>query len=558
MVDNFYTKMLGHALENRHNLTDHAPMGKNVMGTTAHRINPFPPDSDVVDCLWVVLQDRKGRTSFEIVTHFLWTDFSADVITSGLMYLYNAGVVTKSKHPIPIFTMKEKAVMPKTAKAVLAKLQFPLKTAQDLGLVEEELTLFERIDLALWELMSDGRWRTVNDMTKSILSPLIGRAEARARLDSLYRGNWFQRRGKREATVYLMRGDITKPIPKSQLKNMSAKFDQAEVVTPKPTEGIVKHQDHVYAPSVVGNPAYTSEEQKTLPEEEKRPVQAFRNEKPALQLPISALIPTLDDGLTTSIWKVMADRRPYSVRDLATLLEDVGIDFSSISAKMSRLHITKDWFIRDGSSGRGFSYTLKPNVEMPVNEPTYLGVQRIKMLKERDAAAKGPRVSLKQYRESQEETNPSLSAFGQALSDGIKTKPMEVLQNPTSENNPQTSLALDTTTMSLPDSGTPVSTAAAPQAQAVAVGHVTATMQNALPVPLIEIKIRIKGIAFTMKEAEDLVPEIKRLGFHNPVAVMENSTSLIQTSITIKGHPFTGSELLEIYRQLLANSIGQA
>jgi len=73
--------------------------------------------------------------------------------------------------------------------------------------------------------------------------------------------------------------------------------------------------------------------------------------------------------------------------------------------------------------------------------------------------------------------------------------------------------------------------------------------------PMVEVKVTIKGLAFTLKEARILMTEIVALGYSNGVTVKDQSARLIQSSIAIKGQAFSPADLLTVHRELVAQGI---
>lgn len=83
------------------------------------------------------------------------------------------------------------------------------------------------------------------------------------------------------------------------------------------------------------------------------------------------------EGIEVCIWKAMADRRPYSRSDVATLLEAVGIFPSTTMAKMYELNAKKKWFHRvptptDSTANSKTVYlVLKDEITRPLNGDPY-------------------------------------------------------------------------------------------------------------------------------------------------------------------------------------------
>lgn len=79
------------------------------------------------------------------------------------------------------------------------------------------------------------------------------------------------------------------------------------------------------------------------------------------------------DSVDLAIWKVMSDYKPYSSTDVATMLSIHGFKPTTVRPRISTLHGNghDGWFTRitDHANHRQFIYTLRREIEAPVNKP---------------------------------------------------------------------------------------------------------------------------------------------------------------------------------------------
>jgi hypothetical protein len=496
------------------------------------------------------MSDKKGRTVDDLIRAYqAGVDYDRDDATDILKHLAVSGCMIVSKSNPTIYTMKANAVMPANTSSPKVKNVTKLD-AIGKGLVRLDLmTVYERLDFHVWDLMRDRNWRGSNEMVKVVVGicPDIERRLVAARVESLYRGNWFQRRGAGNATVYQMRGDVPMPTAKAALKAVSrsdedsevmAEFNQDDVVTPAAKEVSV-------APKVHQTPVSISASHRV-----ETPL------APVVQAPVVHEI-TLEDGVNTSIWKVMSDYEPYTVQDIATLVSITGITYQTVSARMSILN-TEGWFNREKIDRDGrqvFASTLKRTIPMPVNESRYTGPQRLDMIKKRDAvprpthrpilksidpAPTALEIAMKEAALKASEVQviaPEVKAAPAPVSVPVQAKAPVVVAAPAAVQKPNQPESNEMKTKSTP---------------------VAAEQPTAAIAPLVEVSIAIKGMPFTLKEARTLMAEINSLGYSSPATMKDRSSSLIQNNITIREESFTPQELMEVYRSLSAQGIGAA
>lgn len=592
------------------------PAAAKVRGFIIH------PDDDATDVIWKIMSDGKGRTPKDVQVLFNTEQiFTIDEIEWALAYFHLSGCMTMTKvSNTPIYTLKGNAMPPVIRNQKLKNVEKKDATAQGLTV---EPTLIEKIDIALWNLMSDRAWRTVNEMCRAIVGPGLTRQNSRTRLETHYRGSWFERRGSAGDTTYRMRPNIPYPTPKSlgssapAEQEQTALFNQEEVVTPAPViDNTVRH---------IAKPTVTSSAAVRVPEQKRTLIQD----------------PTLEDGLSTSIWKVMADYKEYTAHELAALLEHVGIPYAPILNRLSALHLHSKWFTRkhvgEGRS-RCFAYTLLLDIECPVGETTYMGEARRELIRLEKLRIKNEaRVGVREHLRPVDNTPPAVGAAMEAagiapvVQEEVKVATIPTVNAvaasiviaqpvpvpaavPLVDHQKQMSdkirnlMAItapviggtigalntgDTTATIITDrmqSHAGVNDALrirADKAKKIEQAeeekqrrlqqtqqkhipkHIPApapqvtkpkeenTMHETFTGPIVQIKVDIKGIAFTLPEAEGLMTDILRLGYNSPATIKDTSSSLIQQSISIKGIPFTPHDLCDVYRGLHAAGVGK-
>lgn len=609
--------------------------------SSSQAIFQFDGDDDITDVVWGLMSDRKGRTVSDVMLLLNEVpQFDARDVEQALAYFHMKGCMIKTNQHIPIYTLKGNAMQPNESKTKVKDVE--KKDATSLGL-KVEPTLIEKIDIALWNLMSDSKWRTVNDMCKAIVNETITRQKSRTRLETHYRGNWFERRGDGDNTKYRMRGNVAYPQPKSlgaasaPLADNVAEFSQEDVMTPEP---II---DNV-APAAPKAPVTTSASVRV----------------PDVVVKIED--PTMEDGLSTSIWKVMADHKEYTAHEIAALLEHVGVPYTAVANRLSALFLHSHWFTRrhvGEGRARCFTYRLKDSILCPKGETVYDSPARRELKRVAALKAKAEaRVGVREHMKPVDNTPPAMelalvnaglvpteerpTILGPTTKAAIaavvqKTVEIPAPVDPVDSQKEADGLAdkmimdalkdLDVVLVSsLPQLGAlkpntglestakiigarmatqgivnsrtvgvdskPRVVGGVPvradfgdvlkptelhnvrqqiKASAIEAFEVTAKepytsviqpkedkqMATDSTAPIVQIKVDIKGIPFTLLEAEQLMPEIVRLGYSTPATIKDHSSSLIQTNTTIKGYSFTPTELCDVFRGLKEAGIGK-
>lgn len=192
--------------------------------------------------------------------------------------------------------------------------------------------LSDGIDVAVWKVMQDRRWRSIKNIVALLWEFGFERAAVDRRLDALIRNNqMFDRSGYGATRAYRLKPHVRCPIPADVSKE---KMLVEQISTEQPE-------------------APTQEE-------------VMAETKPAAD--VKKAIITNGDTLPEAIWKIMIDHAEYSVSDLALLLSDYGFRYSQVSPVMTTL-FQGGFFERREIERPGkvpyYLYKLKPNMEQP-------------------------------------------------------------------------------------------------------------------------------------------------------------------------------------------------
>jgi hypothetical protein len=181
-----------------------------------------------------------------------------------------------------------------------SKLQQPTVTVRKRVSINRIL-VEEGIDVAIWKLMSDRKWRGAKEIVVAIKDFGFDPAQVENRTASLVRSNRiYDRRGEGPRTVYRLKAHIPMPIPANEKDEPMEQPAMPEVFEEPAVE--------VITPVAV-------EEQQPVPQK------------------LGEILP--GDTLDVAIWKLMADFGEYSAADLAVFLADYDYNPVSISPKLS-------------------------------------------------------------------------------------------------------------------------------------------------------------------------------------------------------------------------------
>lgn len=358
------------------------------------------------------------------------------------------------------------------------------------------IRLEEGMDVSIWKVMADYRGRTASEIRQILAEYRFNSHALDRRLESLIKSNrWFDRKIKPSGTLYTLRRDFPMPAIPNTPMNAAVKlqvpaFDLGKAVQDRASEpvmGIDQTVANLYAPKSAASS--TNEDITTMTQ---TPILA---QVPAAPAAVTFPPMAADDHLTTLIWKICADYKPYLIGDITTLVQAVRPSQSvgSISHQLLRLR-ELGWFDLEQRpiQKRGFIHTLRRNIAMPV---------------------------LKQG-----------SLHGHAGNGGKTKKTVEQPQRPVASHQ---NAAVDAIRAM-------ASSHFAPVEPLLKITPLTADAEA----PLVDLNIRIRGIPFSFEECHQLVRELKSAGFTGATGLAK--ISLIQQSVTIKGYTFSADSLNQI------------
>lgn len=231
---------------------------------------------------------------------------------------------------------------------------------------------------------------------------------------------------------------------------------------------------------------------------EEPPVQeqpAITTEQATPASEVHHILPT--DTLAIAVWKALSDYKPYSTAEIALLLQCLNEDLKpeSVVARVSNMYADGMLERTRVPGTRGFLYTLKKGVPMPEKAHT-----RQTALQTTESAAEVPETQSQDNTETQDNTDMSQQTKSNAAPRLVQ-----------------------------------VNNAAAEK------------------VELIELAITIKGEKFTFRECDQLVDELKSLGYGQ---TLNKTLSLVNQTVTIKSNEFKKDELDTLVNTLAAEGFG--
>lgn len=453
------------------------------MALTMNGSMPLPvlsEDSPSV-AIWKIMSDYRGRTIDEVVEQLKSTEVDIELIAPTMKWLNNAGWFTKIQPASGscIYTLKKGIPMPSPEHEKAAS---PKRRLEDLPHDinrEGVICQSEGIDVSIWKAMSDRKPRTATEIGDILSEFGFDRVVIKDRAITLMRRGWFTRNERHGGTYYVMKKGIQMP----------------KVVKPAAEEQLLRRSSDVVAKS---GPV----------------VRIVPNPTPGVVSKPTPPAPTLNmaDGIFVSIWKVMSDYKPYTAAEIMLLLGEIGFNTNSVSARISQLNITYQWFDVTKIRGqRAVAYTLNKSIPMPTG-PNLSDV----------VAAKTAM------------TNTTKSA--QPVTEQKKEQPVKA--SASTANNQQRTFSV-----AIPTDGRP------------------AKEDESAPVPLVEVSVRIKGTSLTFAEAEEITRQLIASGYssNNSNGFQKTllESPLFGVSVTIKGKQFTTNELREVVRQLQQAGFGK-
>ena len=442
-------------------------------------------------------------------------------------------------------------------KAVPFKLQDPIGTRKAPD-PKGVILLEEGLDVAIWKIMSDGKMRNKNEICAMLAEYKFDRVQANRRVDAMINSrNYFDRRdGGSGGMRYAMKKHVPMPKPLNQvvMEEQNALTKIRENLTAPLTVETSGNQGS-FAPrhsasrdtgsvfSIVSDALKADEHIEKVDgaalvaqENAEAELLAAANRAPLEPLnPVIDLSSTMaeDDHLVTLIWKAMSDRKGYKSEDVAVLVQTVrpSQSLKSIQNKLSALGI-EGWFDVQ-RVGNANVYTLKQGIPMP----------ELKVNSLRDAQREAFKEMVQAGAAKQQEL--PVETPQQAFAKGAD----EFLANAAAEVAAQSSTENKETEMT---KATQAGSAAAPATSSLV--KVKANAPYTSPVALLDTNIRIKGVEFTLLEADQLADELTALGYADNKV---RSLTLVNQTVEIKGVEFTMRELCELTDGLLKAGFGK-
>lgn len=379
---------------------------------------------------------------------------------------------------------KVKTVNSLAALSTLVKPTINVFTAEN-GMVVDQA---EGLDMCIAKLMGHRRSMSISEIGIKLSQCGYERAAVKARVVALSHRDNFDRTGGGKETYYTLRKDS--PLHKMLPKVKAAEKTVATSATP---------QQSVYPEAKVEV-----------------------KQEPAVQQAAYAG-PVAGEGIATSIWKLMSDRKEWSVAEVSLFLEDLGISKLSVVDKMSHLNIQAGWFnVTKYTQGR-HGYVLKQEIPMPVGEPAY--VRRKTKEKEETMGSKQSATSKAKLdaKASGKPVEPVVAVHAKprrrpAIVGGIaKVKEAEVA--------------------GLSDK--PASAMATPSGEGES---------------LFSSLLLIKGQCVTTDEAKAILRKLTAEGFRAIEEITADVEELfsVKKTYTIRGVEFTSADAAELHRQLYA------
>lgn len=342
----------------------------------------------------------------------------------------------------------------------------------------------------------------------------------------------------------------------------------------------------------------------------------FREEQGVRQTPDPKAVIRLEEGMDVSIWKVMADFKPRTAKDIRQILIEYRFDAKQLDRRIDSLIRSNRWFERTHKPA-GTLYLLKKGLTMPAIPNTPLNNERqselagIKTnLTVPEEYVTAPEIAevialIDQTVQADRATvdhSATMSAddhlntlIWKAMADHLPYKSEDVAalvqairptQSLKSVANRLSALGIEgwfvidrvgkTNTWTLkegiacPDlkidslrnrKSTPAAAVPAEPTQThqEAIEMNKPALVQVTPIapvaaaPLLDLTVRIKGQEFTLGECRQLVDELRKLGYGTQAQRVKNG--LVEQTVTIKGVEFKQDELDTIVKGLVSEGL---
>jgi predicted transcriptional regulator len=396
------------------------------------------------------------------------------------------------------------------------------------------ITVEGGIDLAIWKVMSDYKPRTPGDIRQILVEYKFDGRYVDRRIDTLIRNNrWFDRvaKGRGRDTTYTLKKTMPMPAVANNASTLPAAFSGvkenlsdaiASKFTPKPIafSGHLGHSAGVIDRNVEAIENAIAQER--IEQKEDDAVHAAAAAEPVVETPKVDYTILADDSNAQAIWKAIHDHNWYTTPDIQVLVQ---AGKPEINVKAVATLLTKLW--QDGMLERQpiegklyFNYRLKEGVPMPADNRLQ---HRI------------PKATQDQLDQLGKQSELPI-----ATTPAVPEAPAQEPAAPVVQQEPQ------------------VTTQEPEMAKATQAGAAPLVKINPTPaapaVDLLDTNIRIKGVPFTLLEADQLSDELVALGYSSTKV---RALTMVNQTVEIKGTTFTMRELVELTDGLLKAGFGK-
>lgn len=309
-------------------------MKQQFLPTTVQEIPEILMDDDIDVAIVKLMSSFKSYTTDEVFNLLRERVHDPDAIRPTMLALYTDGWfdMRTLTGDVTVYSLKRW----RTLESLQADTKRPTKIRRfkqpEVPAVDPagRVLLSDGIDVAIWKVMQDRRWRSVKSVVEMLREFGFERAAVDRRFDTLIRSNrMFDRTGFGATRNYRLKADFKCPVPERQQ-------DEVKLVE--------------------------------TPEPQNTPKEASVAVTPAARVVKESV--TASDTLYEALAKVMSDGEEYSTNDLCVLLSDFGFRFAQISPSLSTLFQKGNIFDRRKVAGKGklyhYVYRLKPGAQMPV------------------------------------------------------------------------------------------------------------------------------------------------------------------------------------------------
>jgi predicted transcriptional regulator len=500
---------------------------------------------DVEDCIINLMRNYRGWTAGEVHRALAKHPDAATIPALMNKFAHEGKFDIMASNRVSVYTLKRKPLETITSARSKAAAPFVLrdpegtrKAADPMGVILVE----DGVDVGIWKVMADFKPRTVYEIRAILNEYRFDRKQVDRRLDTLIRNNrWFDRskRGGGDVVYTLKKhlpmplvanGDPMLPAAFSGVKeNLSEAAIKKLVPTAVDFSGHMAHSAGEMDRNVQAIAQAIEQERAEEKQEDAVHDAAAAEPEPVVEMPAADYTILADDSNAQAIWKAIHDHSWYTTPDIQLLVQ---VGKPDINVKAVATLLTKLW--QDGMLERQpvegkayFNYRLVEGKPMPADNR----LQHRLPKEQREAVSKiGKQSEL-----------PIEAAKAESAAPVVQEAPAQepaaiVVQ---SQDNSINSQETDMTKATQAGAAPLVKINPTPAAPAVA---------------LLDTNIHIKGVAFTLLEADQLVDELVALGYSSTKV---RALTMVNQTVEIKGTTFTMRELVELTDGLLKAGFGK-